>query len=431
MSSTGSPAPKQSRTNRPRHRHTKSGSSIAPAAATAAKVSYSQHRQQTFHHTAHQLQNPPPRTSDSSPQLMKSENSKKKRKPRKTKDVPSKSSPEKSSPITILPRGQDPEPGLFDMDPVTFDGPTSPHNTPNKPTPNATPAKAYAGPTFQHSPAPSSLPVPKFFSKSVPVTRPVGLQAMMEEDESSDGSLSPSPANQQSPLQKLFDADKHERERQRNESSDSESGSASQKGSSSASEPGSPIRNPFGASSNGTRPLIEKYNSEPFFKMDMDGTTKVGLSSMAPKGDAVMDAKLRRFLFQAPRSADRVPTTSSVLSPGQNRSLRSSEKPSSPSAFDGNALNSTPPTFHQRRSSYYTDSAGGSPLTPKSNRRPISTGYSQPHKTPTFAKSPVSNHCVPMAAPVAHDIAKMENDLRRILRLGPHSPAPMAGGVMI
>ncbi|KAK5680787.1 hypothetical protein LTS10_006545 [Elasticomyces elasticus] len=56
----------------------------------------------------------------------------------------------------------------------------------------ATPAKeqAYAGPTFHASPAPSSLPVPRFFSKSVPnVIAP--LQAHMEGEKTPEKQSSP------------------------------------------------------------------------------------------------------------------------------------------------------------------------------------------------------------------------------------------------
>lgn len=94
---------------------------------------------------------------------------------------------------------------------------------------NATPEKqmpAYAGPTFHASPAPSSLPVPKFFSRSVPnVAPPASLQARMEgektpEKESSSpesDTVSPVPAraSQQSPLDVFFQADKAEREKRR------------------------------------------------------------------------------------------------------------------------------------------------------------------------------------------------------------------------
>ena len=48
---------------------------------------------------------------------------------------------------------------------------------------NETPVKAYAGPTFHASPAASSLPMPKFFSKSMPnVDKTSSLKSMMEQE---------------------------------------------------------------------------------------------------------------------------------------------------------------------------------------------------------------------------------------------------------
>lgn len=96
----------------------------------------------------------------------------------------------------------------------------------------ATPAKeqAYAGPTFQASPAPSSLPVPKFFSRSVPNVAAQSLAARMEGErtpEKEDSSPEPdvvSPhhslrGGQQSPLDLFFNADKLEKEKSRSSSS--------------------------------------------------------------------------------------------------------------------------------------------------------------------------------------------------------------------
>ncbi|KAH9811707.1 Proline-rich nuclear receptor coactivator motif [Teratosphaeria destructans] len=87
--------------------------------------------------------------------------------------------------------------------------------------------QAYAGPTFHASPAPSSLPVPKFFSKSVPngaAGKQSSLQARMEGEKGSEKQeSSPEPdvvvpverEAQQSPLDLFFKADKMERERTR------------------------------------------------------------------------------------------------------------------------------------------------------------------------------------------------------------------------
>lgn len=73
-----------------------------------------------------------------------------------------------------------------------------------------TPTKAYAGPNFHSSPNPSSLPVPSWFSKSVPATPSAGssLQAML--DLSGDSRIQ-SLEEPESHLQKLFRADKEEK----------------------------------------------------------------------------------------------------------------------------------------------------------------------------------------------------------------------------
>lgn len=103
--------------------------------------------------------------------------------------------------------------------------------------PSITPSECYAGPTFHASPAPSSLPMPKFFSKSVPeVNKAEGLAALMANEaserdpspESSEGSPSQEKAerlNQQareeSPLDIFFKADREEKARARQSSSES------------------------------------------------------------------------------------------------------------------------------------------------------------------------------------------------------------------
>ncbi|EME43519.1 hypothetical protein DOTSEDRAFT_80876 [Dothistroma septosporum NZE10] len=96
----------------------------------------------------------------------------------------------------------------------------------------ATPAKeqAYAGPTFQASPAAASLPKPKFFSKSVPnAVQHTTLQARLEREkdshtlESSPESDSAAPAptpppRDESPLDFFFKADRAEKAKSRSNS---------------------------------------------------------------------------------------------------------------------------------------------------------------------------------------------------------------------
>ena len=102
--------------------------------------------------------------------------------------------------------------------------------------PNGTPLQAYAGPTFHASPAASALPLPKFFSKSIPaIKKGPSLSAMMEKEVSEASPEPPSDENeesptfekaqrvgenqsrQDSPLDIFFQADRKEKERQRSE----------------------------------------------------------------------------------------------------------------------------------------------------------------------------------------------------------------------
>ena len=92
--------------------------------------------------------------------------------------------------------------------------------TPSRP--NVTPVKAYAGPTFHASPAASSLPIPKFLSRSVPnVDKTSSLKVMMQQeavDTTSESDNSPSlqksqpirenGAQEASPLDIFFQADR-------------------------------------------------------------------------------------------------------------------------------------------------------------------------------------------------------------------------------
>lgn len=92
----------------------------------------------------------------------------------------------------------------------------------------STPVKqtAYAGPTFHASPAPSSLPIPRFFSKSVPnAASGSGLQARLD---ASPSRVPPSPSphsgvvtpvrREESPLDLLFNAHRAEQAKQNTDS---------------------------------------------------------------------------------------------------------------------------------------------------------------------------------------------------------------------
>lgn len=99
-----------------------------------------------------------------------------------------------------------------------------PTSTAGNPTVSVTPSKpAYAGSTFQASPAPASLPMPKFFSKSVPsANADNGLQSRMEKEargserpDVDTNNLKPVDSGERgnSPLDLFFRADREEKAR--------------------------------------------------------------------------------------------------------------------------------------------------------------------------------------------------------------------------
>lgn len=120
----------------------------------------------------------------------------------------------------------------MDSPPMSSDELASGQITPPKLS-STPPSKAYAGPTFHTSPAPSALPMPKFFSKSVPAG--TSLQTMMESD--ARGATTPASAGweqSQSHLEILFRAAREENMGMKRQSSGSSSSGETTSDSSSA-----------------------------------------------------------------------------------------------------------------------------------------------------------------------------------------------------
>ncbi|KAK6610629.1 hypothetical protein H4I96_02227 [Botrytis cinerea] len=96
-------------------------------------------------------------------------------------------------------------------------------NSSTAPRPIQTPsaAQVYAGPTFHASPAPSALPMPSFYSKSVPESPAIRTGSAVKEPDSSADESSQTPSSAQifrdvshreeSPLDLFFKADKREK----------------------------------------------------------------------------------------------------------------------------------------------------------------------------------------------------------------------------
>jgi Proline-rich nuclear receptor coactivator motif len=194
-------------------------------------------------------------------------------------------------------------------------------NTPLTPSKASnTPSKAaYAGPTFHASPAPSALPLPSFFSKSLPHSGN-SLQAMLERegsdksDASSTRGSPPLPVERQvteeSPLDIFFRADKEEKARaRRNNASLSQFDSPG----STIAQLGSPsyLRSPSTPSFNG--PPSRDTATPEIFAMDSDS----GSSSRKPYGPA----------FSTPYN-ERINTIRSNRPPSPNSTVAQSPSPS-------------------------------------------------------------------------------------------------------
>lgn len=270
---------------------------------------------------------------------------------------------------------------------------------------SATPIKqAYAGPTFHASPAASTLPMPKFFSKSMPSQAAAsGLQARLEaEHEGSESSTSeserppfpPSPAapfaREQSPLDLFFNA--HRAERARQHSSDiglTASNSTSQLSLEQLGS-GTPHTPPYPRPS---QPQSRQSNATPsgkeMFMMELDGAGEHDES----------DVPGPRVPFK-----DRINPTKAAAGP--QPSMRDDE------------------TYRQAQSQalkklLMTQPRSSSPLGLHTEPRHHSRQASAPfelHGSPGLARATPPQ---PYNGQQRPDVRSMENDLRRMLKLDP------------
>ncbi|KAF8248894.1 hypothetical protein K440DRAFT_241385 [Wilcoxina mikolae CBS 423.85] len=406
-------APTVSRSSGSHHRHTKSVSSINSSLPLQhSSPHYS--KVQAHHNVAHQLQSPPPRATVDmkTPRTPKLDGvpSKKKRRQRKPKDT-AKSSPDRAtasmSDSAVTP--QPPSPG---------------QTTPTKPVVGS-PGKAYAGPGFHHSPAPSSLPVPKFFSKSVPARRTPGLQAMMEDSDGSQPSSSPPFDN---PLEQLFKADREEKARKNRQGCDGSDSDSAPDRDIFGMDPDSPVRNVFNTPRNRNsvaRPGAERSVAEPLFTMDsLNGSLPSSPVQSVSRDKEDVDrrtksAALRQFLLQQP-GVFQAPLSPTNASPSPSPASRT----------------------------HTMVSPQGSPLPQRYHSRPMNTRgppplFRMPHQFQT--RSPIDENSSPSRPQFSNifdsrwdskpcrtetqDVVIMENSLRQILKLDPRPS--MTGGVMI
>ena len=127
----------------------------------------------------------------------------------------------------------------------------------------ATPIKqAYAGPTFHQSPAASALPIPSFYSKSVPAVSPVkqppqAIPEQVEEVRTGEASKDTHSKRESTPLDFLFDAARQAQRTPRGESPSARSDHVSVR-------TGSPSKSPA------------PKHQDSMFPFELDGATTPG-----------------------------------------------------------------------------------------------------------------------------------------------------------
>ncbi|KFY77316.1 hypothetical protein V499_03299 [Pseudogymnoascus sp. VKM F-103] len=196
-------------------------------------------------------------------------------------------------------------------------------------TPNAA---AYAGPTFHASPAPSALPMPSFFSKSVPESPSIKISdSRADETNSSSSDSSPPPiikariaaqGQKESPLDFFFNADREEKARAR--SANSAVGPFQPPADPPPNDYRTPAANNQGRNNN---PKFQGGSASSMFAMELDGTPgkPYGPAFSTPYSERINAARSTPSLVNSPsastsdqqKTTDRSEALKSFLFSGQ------------------------------------------------------------------------------------------------------------------
>ena len=173
---------------------------------------------------------------------------------------------------------------------------------------------AYAGPTFHASPAPSALPIPSFYSRSVPESP--GMKIMKEASQSPPDAPPSSKTQvqrEESPLDFFFKADREEKARARSATLV-------------ANKPTGPFLPPSGSPQTSQTPPVPSHHARPrtskrnsssgMFAMELDGDSSAGSpygpSFSTPYSERINAARSNSSLDQSP-SDGRQTMTSEAL----------------------------------------------------------------------------------------------------------------------
>ncbi len=254
-----------------------------------------------------------------------------------------------------------------------------------------TPARPeYAGPTFHAAPAASALPMPKFFSRSVPTASPQSrLQARLDteresdESEESEEKIAAAPKRIDSPLDVFFNAQKIERARQMS----------------------SDVPQPSAKPCHEAKPSL---SGKEIFMMEMDSTgdpapEELTIAPFKERVHAAKEEQQRLAKTQALKTLLMTSQSKDVVDAGANLPAilpgaftRPSDAPAELSAFP-----SLPGMRNQG------DGRKSHTQVHKGIRSSTEPNNYKGHGAPTALNPPVT----------MRDVKSMENDLRRLLKL--------------
>jgi hypothetical protein len=344
-------------------------------------------------------------------------------------------------------------------------------------------APAFAGPTFHASPAPSALPIPSFYSKSIPDSPSLKVTLLKKDESASSGSdssspplskvLATDPKHSKSALDIFFKADREEKARARSASSYKNS----------SSDASGPFQPPFNSpphdyvtpgSQTRTGPgHFSSSSCSNMFAMELDGNNfgkPYGPAFSTPYSERINAARSTSSLLSLAQTTpeqhkptDRSEALKSLLFSRPNPPVTTHDSPfygvSPPTSASGNRNNATPSRQQYNNFPYFNDTTGGNNTM---RGTPRSSGLRQevtPTKTPvptpermdpsfSFLQTPSRNikengtssrrrannftsnisssnvNASPSATPSSSqnaDIRNMEESLRRILKLEPSS----------
>ncbi|KFY41117.1 hypothetical protein V494_03222 [Pseudogymnoascus sp. VKM F-4513 (FW-928)] len=252
------------------------------------------------------------------------------------------------------------------------------HQSVSKPisTPNAA---AYAGPTFHASPAPSALPMPSFFSKSVPESPSIKVSdSRADESNASSSDSSPPPIikariaeqrQKESPLDFFFNADREEKARAR--SANSAVGPFQPP----AGPPPNEYRTPAANTQGRNNPKFAGGSASSMFAMELDGTPgkPYGPAFSTPYSERINAARSTPSLVNSPSASATEQQKTTDRSEALKSFLFSGQKQAQPAQANGRAPE--PPYGGQQ-----SPTPNRTAVQPSSPSGPRTNSYSSPQQ---------------------------------------------------